>query len=337
METGADSDAVLSSRVRLLRNLPGIPFPWRMDESQYKSVEKKVRSAVFDENSMLSGKFRFIEIGKVKELEAVSLVERCLADADFVSGRAGRGLFLNESESVSVMVNGQNHIAIQSLTPGSDLFKAYETADTIDTVLDKSLHFAFDGELGYITPNPMNVGTGMTASLLLHLPALTYIGAVGRISLNLSKIGFSLNGVYGSAAKPRGALYSISNRITLGISEHEILSNLRSMAMQVIGREREARKKMASDIKVQDTVFRTLGILHNARVMTNDEFFDFISILRFGMEAGLIKGINYECLNRLTLKVQPATLTLGAGRLLTSDERSAARAGIVKEALKSAG
>lgn len=334
MKSGTEGDAVLCSRVRLLRNLSETPFPWRMDENQYKAAEKEICSAVLDGRSMLSGKFRFIDMEKVAEMEAVSLVERCLADADFVSSHVGRGLFLNGDDSASITVNGQNHVTIQVLLPGSDLFSAYGTADTIDTVLNKSLHFAFDEELGYITPNPMHIGTGMTASLLLHLPALTDIGATVRISSNLSKIGLSLHGVYGSAAKPRGALYWLSNCVTLGLSEHEILSNLRSMAMQVINRERKARKELASDIKVQDIVFRSLGILRSARFMTNDEFFDFISVLRFGIEAGIIDGISYECINSLIFEVQPATLTLKAGRPLTADERSAARAGIVRETLK---
>lgn len=334
MKTGTDSDAVLSSRVRLFRNLPEIPFPWRMDKRQCKAVEEKVCAAAFDENSMLSGEFRFIDMEKVNDLEAVSLAERCLADADFVSTSTGRGLLLNNDESVAVMVNGQNHVTMQAMSTGSDLFSAYEAADTVDTVLNKSLHFAFDEELGYITPNPIHVGTGMEASLLLHLPALTDIGATLRISSNLSKIGLSLNGIYGSAAKPRGALYRLSNCVTLGLSEQVILSNLRSMAKQVISREREARKELASDIKVQDTVFRSLGILKSARFMTNDEFFDFISVLRFGIETGLIKDISYECINSLMFKVQPATLTLAAGKPLTADERSATRAGIVRDELK---
>lgn len=334
MKSGTDVDAVLSLRIRLLRNLSEVPFPWRMDKRQYKSVEERICSAVFNGNSMLSGKFKLVQIEKINNTEAVSLAERCLADADFISNRTGRALLLNSDDSVSIMINGQNHITVQVLSSGSDVFPAYQTADTIDTVLNKSLHFAFDEELGYITPNPMHLGTGMVASLILHLPSLTDLGATGRISSNLSKIGFSLNGVYGSAAKPRGSLYRLSNCVTLGLSENEILYNLRSIGTQVINREREARKELAADIKVQDTVFRSLGILRSARFMTNDEFFDFISVLRFGVEAGLINGISYECINSLMFKVQPATLTLTVGMPLTANERSAARADIVRDALK---
>jgi len=337
MEDGENCDAVICSKVRLLRNMRGVPFPWRMNESQKELAELQVRSAVLDKNSVLYGRFKFVEMDRISENEAVSLAERGLADADFVSGGAGRDIFFNGNESVSITANGRNHVSIQSLTAGSDIFTAYEAADKVETVLDKHLDFAFDSELGYLTPDPINVGTGMQASMLLHLPSLTDVGAAARISSNLSKIGFSLQCVYGSAAKPRGALYVISNRVTLGISENEILSNLKSMALQVIKREREARKELACDIKVQDTVYRTLGILQKARFMTDDELFDLVSVLRFGIEAGIVKNISYQCLNGLTLQAQPATLTLNAGRPLTQDERSARRACIVREALGGAG
>lgn len=333
---GPENDVVLSTRVRLSRNLRGIPFPHRMSAADFRLADEKIRAAVFDGKSSLANIFRRVDMEGLTNVEAVSLAECQLVGADFICERSGRDLLVNDDESACIMINGGNHVTLQSLSSGAKLSEVYETADKIDTILDKTLHFAFDKKLGYLTQDPVELGTGMLASLSLHLPALMDLGSTGRLSSNFSKLGLSLRGVYGSAIRPRGAVYQLSNQVTLGLSEQAVISNLNSIAAQIISQERAAQQKLIQNIGVRDTIGRSLGILQNARVLTNDEFLDLISIVRLGIAQGLIRNIGYEKISSLVFRVQPATLTRESGKQLTAIERRTIRADIVREALNEA-
>lgn len=333
-KSGPESDVVISTRIRLVRNLRGIPFPAKMSKADRRVLEQKVRETVTDDNTALSVRFQFIDMENISKAEAVSLVERHLTSPEFISECDGRGILITEDECVSIMLNAENHLHIQSTMEGLNLDEAYQTADRLDTLLDKSLHFAFDEDLGYLTQSPVNLGTGMRASLMLHLPALKDGGEIARISASLSKLGLALRGIYGTGTEPKGAMYQLTNQVTLGLSEKEAIANLSSIAMQIISQERSSRKELAQNLDVQDAVCRSLGILQCARILTNDEFMRLISNVRFGVSVGLIPDITYDEVNKLIIEVQPATLMLLSGKKLTPSERHILRAQTVSGVLK---
>jgi protein arginine kinase len=331
-KSGPESDTVISTRIRLARNLHELPFPVKMNKADRKKLVQGVAEAT--KNCTAEYDFQFVNMEDVSKVEAVSLVERHLASPEFISECDGRGMLVTEDETVSVMLNGENHLSLQTILEGLNLQRAYQTADQLDTMLEKSLHFAFDETLGYLTQNPVDLGTGMRASLMLHLPALKDGGEISRISTSLSKLGLALRGIYGSGTEPKGAIYQLSNQVTLGLSEQEAITNLESIAMQIITQERTARQTLAQSLDIQDTVSRSLAILQSARIMTNDEFMRLISNVRFGVAAGLIENVNYDVINRLIIEAQPATLMLSSGKKLTPNERHVLRAQMVHNIVK---
>lgn len=331
--SGSENEVTLSSCVRFSRNLRGIPFPAGLNASEKRSVLKKIYEAVFNENSSISHTFRFTDLDRLNLDEAVAMAERGVVKADFIADTEGCGLLASDDESQSIMVNGEDHFLIQVRTVGLSLKDAYAAADRLDTILDKSLHFAYDKRLGYLTRNPAILGTGMVASLKLHLPALADTGAAARIASNLQPLGMSLRGAGDSISRPRGSVYRLSNRMTLGLSEQEAITNLSGIAGQIIAQERAARNKLIQDISVQDTVGRSLGILQSARLLSYDEFLDLASIVRFGIAAGFVHSIGFEIMDELVIRVQPANLILETGRKLTIDECRAVRAKMVRETL----
>ena len=332
-EPGPHADAVLCSHVRLARNLSGVPFPSRMSVADRRAVSEKICAAALGENSSLAARFRRVDMETVSKTEAVSLVERRIVSPDFIAERPGRALLVSADESAALMMNDGDHIRIRTAAAGLDLAAAYSDADTLDTILNEFLRFAFDRELGYLTEDPVNLGTGMIASLDLHLPALTESGAIGRLSAGFARIGLSMHGVSGLGLEPKGAAYRLSNQVTLGITEQEAISNLNSMALQMIGKERAEREKLARDLEIQDTVGRSYGILKTARLLSYGEFLELLSAVRFGVATGLIAEVGYGEIGRLAMRVQPAMLARESGGSLSAGERRALRARIVRDTL----
>lgn len=327
------SDVVISTRIRFARNLRDYPFPCRLSDEKKCRVAALVKEAVLDGHSAISDRFKYIQMSELTQEEAVSLVERHLVSPEFISDRQGRGLLLLDDESVSIMINEEDHIRIQVISKNMDLDGAYDLADKIDTLLDEQLNFAFDDKLGYLTQCPTNIGTGMRASLMMHLPALQESNAMSRISASLSKLGLALRGLYGEGSKPKGAMYQLSNQVTLGISEREAINNLRDIALQLITQERAARENLSKNITVTDTICRSFGILQYARLLNNDECMQLLSNLRFGVEMKLIENIDFDTLNRLMIEIQPATLMKNVGKKLTPQERDRIRADLVRSTI----
>ena len=330
-KSGNCGDVVCSTRVRLARNLKQYPFPARATIKQREAVEQKVRDALMSGNSILSQEFRFLPLDHLSEEEAVSLVERHIVSPEFISDRRGKAALISEDESFSIMINEEDHLRIQVLREGLSLKEAAETADRIDTLLSETLEFAYDPEFGYLTQCPTNLGTGMRASVMLHLPALTESGAMSRISANLSKLGLTIRGTYGEGSKAIGALYQLSNQITLGLSENEAIENLQSITVQLMEEERKARAQMSDEIVWQDKIDRAAGILKTARVLSSSEFMELLSYIRFGISTGVLQGLTIEELNALSVKVQPATLMAQAGKSLDQNERDVLRAKLARE------
>ncbi len=332
-KSGAEGDVIVSTRIRLARNRKEYPFPAKLNPEQRQKVEHAVQEAVMDCLSTMPQKFHFIEMADLSQMEAVSLVERHLVSPEFISDRRGRGLILTEDESISIMINEEDHLRIQVMQEGLDLQKAYDLADRLDSLLNGKLNFAFDERLGYLTQCPTNLGTGMRASLMLHLPALQESGTMNRYAANLSKLGIAIRGIYGEGSKPTGAFYQLSNQVTLGLSEREAIANLKSIAMQLVGQERAAREAMVKNIETQDVISRSIGILQNAKLLSNEEFMKLISNIRLGISAGLIANISYDVVNSLIVEVQPATIMLPGGEKLTPAQRDVLRAKITSERL----
>lgn len=330
-KAGSCGDVVCSTRVRLARNLRQFPFPARATEKQREAVEEKVKDALLSGNSILSKEFRFLPLESASEEEAVSLVERHIVSPEFISDRQGKALLISEDESISIMINEEDHLRIQVLKEGLSLKEAAETADRIDTLLSETLDFAYDPEFGYLTQCPTNLGTGMRASVMLHLPALTENGAMPRISSNLSKLGLTIRGTYGEGSKSIGGLYQLSNQITLGLSENEAIENLRSITTQLMEEERKARSRMSENIAWQDKIDRAAGILKTARVLSSSEFMELLSYIRFGLSTGVLQGVTTEELNALMVNAQPATLMAKAGKQLDENQRDVLRATMARE------
>ncbi len=327
------SDVVISTRIRFARNLRDYPFPCRMNIEQKCRVATIVKEAALGGHSSISDRFRYIQMSELTQEEAVSLVERHLVSPEFISDREGRGLLLLDDESVSIMINEEDHIRIQVIRPTMDLDGAYDLADKIDTLFDEQLNFAFNDKLGYLTQCPTNIGTGMRASLMLHLPALRESGAMGKISSSLAKLGLVIRGMYGEGSDPKGSVYQLSNQVTLGISEKEAINNLRDIAIQLIAQERAAREAMSTDEEVLDNIYRSFGILQYAKLLSNDECMKLLSYLRFGIEIGIFDNIDFDTVNNLMIEVQPATLMKNIGKKLTPRERDRIRAEVVRTAL----
>lgn len=333
-KAGAEGDVVISTRVRLARNLKQYPFPSRLSAEQKKQIVEEVKSAVLDNPSALAGRFRFVDMERLSDIEAVSLVERHLVSPEFISDREGRGLLLLDDESVSIMINEEDHIRMQVMGEGLSLEVLYDMAAKLDTLMDERLTFAFDETLGYLTQCPTNLGTGMRASVMLHLPALQENGSVPRIAGGLSKIGLTIRGLYGENSEPKGALYQLSNQVTLGLSEEAALENLKGITMQLVGQERTAREALLKNVQIEDSIWRSLGILKNARRLESGEFMALVSRLRLGVSNGLIGDLSLDQLNQLMVEAQPATLMELSDRPCSPEERDVLRAERVRTLLQ---
>ena len=327
------SDVVISTRIRFARNLREYPFPCRLSDENKRKVANIVKGAVLDGHSAISNRFDYIQMSELTQEEAVSLVERHLVSPEFISERQGRGLLLLDDESVSIMINEEDHVRIQVISQGMKLEETFDLADKIDTLLDEQLNFAFNDKLGSLTLCPTNIGTGMRASLMLHLPALKESGAMSKIAASLSKLGLVIRGTYGEGSEPSGAIYQLSNQVTLGISEREAINNLRDIAFQLVTQERNAREALSQNIHVLDMIYRSYGLLLYARLMSNDEAMKLISHLRFGVEMGLFENIDFDTLNRLVIEIQPATLMKNIGKKLSPNERDHIRAELIRTAI----
>lgn len=332
VQSGEQSDTVVSTRVRLARNLCDFPFPARMTPEQMRQADRLVRDALRDSGSPVAEGFDYLEMGQMSDIQALSLVERRLISPDFARNREGRALLLQRDESISIMLCEEDHLRIQVMRPGMEVEAAADFADKLDTLLDSRLKIAFHDQLGYLTQCPTNLGTGLRVSVMLHLPALEESGAIQRIAAAVSKIGLTIRGAYGEGSEAQGSLYQLSNQVTLGISEAAAAENLTKVAQQLIREERSAREQMRG-IAQEDQIHRSAGILRSARRIDYAELTRLLSQVRLGVAMGYLPEIDLNTVARLTVETAPATLQLNAGKELSGEERDILRAQIVRAAL----
>ncbi|MCR5783220.1 MAG: ATP--guanido phosphotransferase [Clostridia bacterium] len=327
-ESADNGDKALSARVRLARNLNDHPFPSKLDDHGRKQVIDEVRRAFADSAPELD----YYDMRELSREAALSLAERHLISPEFALDERSGGLLISRDESVSIMLCEEEHIKIQAFRPGGNVKDAYKAAQGPDRIVGSVLNVAFDDRLGYLTQSPANLGTGMRASVLMHLPALSKSGQIQRLAGTLAKMGMTMNGVYGGSGKANGDIYRIANTVTLGISENEALGNLDSVAMQLATRERAAAEALTESVSIQDKIHRAYGILETARLLSADEMLDLFSWVRLGTDGGIISA-DTSVLNELILTLQAATLSLTNGGVTDVDERDALRARTVKERL----
>ena len=327
--TGAQNDVVISTSIHLARNIKQFPFPARLSMQDKLKVNAIIKNATDELNDYT---FNYYEMKTLSQSEVVSLAERHLVSPEFASSRDGRALLLTEDEAVSVMLNEEDHIRLQVMYAGFALDEAYRTADKIDSQLSERLQFAFDDRLGYLTQDPTALGTGMKASVVLHLPALVSSSQITKLITTVSKLGLSLRGSYGEGAAAKGDLFRLSNTITLGISEKAAIENLKSIALQIAAQERVAREEIFKAPVTEDRIFRAYGVLKYARMIDTSEFMELISLVRLGAVKGII---NMDCaqIEALMIHMQPATISLSVDRPLDRIERDKLRAQLVRRSL----
>lgn len=277
--------ASLSTRIRLARNLKNVPFPSRLKPSELKnissSIAKKIKACDF------GMKMRMVDMDSLGEVEAYAMVERHIISPKFAANREGRMLLLSEDESVSIMLCEEDHIRIQVIKSGLCLKEAYTLAEKIEDTISKVLDFAYSDSLGFLTECPTNLGTGMRASVMLHLPATESTGELKNLAAAASKIGLTFRGFYGEGSDAKASVYQLSNQISLGVSEENALSNLENIAKQIIEREEKALEKYNKEA-LEDKVYRSLGILKFARRLDTKEMMTHLSALMLGERAGII-------------------------------------------------
>lgn len=327
--TGAQNDVVINTSIHIARNVRKYPFPSRLSLPEKLKVNSVIKTAA---DSMGEYSFNYYEMKTLSQSEVVSLAERHLVSPEFASSRDGRALLLTEDEAVSIMLNEEDHIRLQVMYAGFALDEAFKTAQNIDQKLSQKLDFAFDEKLGYLTQDPTALGTGMKASVVLHLPALVSTSQITRLITTVSKLGLSLRGSYGEGAAAKGDMFRLSNTITLGISERAAVENLKSIALQIAAQERTAREEIFKAPVTEDRIYRAYGVLKYARLIDTNEFMELISLVRLGAVKGII---NMDCaqIEALMIHMQPATISLSVDRPLDRVERDKLRAMLVRQAL----
>ncbi|MEN6325578.1 MAG: protein arginine kinase [Syntrophomonas sp.] len=331
-----ESDIVISSRVRLARNLDKVPFPHLLNnesgEKCWKTIEEAINQSSYQELKNMD----WLAFDQLGDLERQILVEKHLISPNHAgSSDSYRGLLVDRDGSLAIMINEEDHLRIQCLLPGLQLEECFKQVIKVDDAFEETLDFAFDDCIGYLTSCPTNVGTGLRASVMLHLPALSISGQAAYIFQNISQLGMTVRGLYGEGTEALGNFFQLSNQVTLGQTEEDINSSLVAITEQIVEQERLLRTKLSNELKykLEDRVGRAFGILTNARLITSNEALGLLSDVRLGADMNIIPGIKIEGLNELVVAIRPAHLQKKAGRAMDAIQRDLERAAVIKEKL----
>jgi len=331
---GPGSQTVLSSRIRLARNITEFRFPPSADMDMRDQIVAFVESSFRSANLLNGG--RFYKSDDISSLDRNFLVERHLISPDFMKDGTGMAVYIDESESLSIMVNEEDHIRLQVIASGLAMDNCWQQAHEVDSKLAKKVDYAFDNKFGYLTACPTNVGTGMRASILIHLPGLALTREIDNVINRISKVGLVVRGFYGEGTDVVGNLFQISNQTTLGRSEEEIIDSLSKVTRQIIEYETNAQEKLMNDAadQIEDKVWRSYGILKYARSLTSSEVMNFLSALRLGVSLKLIDRITLKQINELLIITQPAHLQKFYEKEMGNEERDMLRAELVRERMQ---
>jgi len=323
---GNDSDIVISTRVRLARNLKDVPFPARMNETQAADVFARISGALEPEG------YSSCHFETADDVQRLALAERRLASRELAAGKLPRGIVVNGDESVCVMVNEEDHVRIQVMGSGLCVEQCLKQARQVDNLLDQKVGFAFHEQLGYLTACPTNLGCGLRMSVMLHLPAMTESGGMRNVVATADKLGLTIRGMYGEGTRAEGAVYQISNALSFGRDEADMAQRLVAAVGRIIEAERALRAKVYAQNRpyFEDRVYRAAALLRNARLLSSQEALGLISDMRFG--AGCVENISTAVLDALMWEIQPANITL-KGENKTAADRDQTRATVVRERL----
>lgn len=325
----------ISGRVRLARNLASIPFPNKMTKEQAEEVINKVWDAL--SSSALKDSLTLVKSDEADRIYLSSLMENHLISSDFSKGSLPRAVVLSNDKKISIMINEEDHIRIQVFTDDTSLSSAYETADKIDTLLAEKLDIAFHDKFGFLTACPTNAGTGMRASFMLHLPALTMAGSISSVLSWASKLSLTVRGVYGEGSKAKGAFYQLSNTVTLGSTEKDIINRLNIAAKELIGKEEMVRNALFENntVALTDKCMRSYGILTNAYILSSEEAFSLASDVMLGVSAGIITNITVNEISDALFSTLPSSLIMSDREKMTdSTSRDRARAQYMRDKLR---
>ncbi|MBI4563551.1 MAG: protein arginine kinase [Planctomycetes bacterium] len=330
---GPDGDVVVSTRVRLARNLSRFPFLTVANPETRSQIEQYVRGRL--QEAFPTRDFQYLSLMRMPMIDRQLLFERHLVSREHAVGEGERGVAINSDETLSIMVNEEDHLRLQAMRSGLQLDLTWEGVDQADTELEKRLSYAFHPRFGYLTACPTNVGTGMRVSVMLHLPAAVISKQMDKVLQTLARLNYTVRGLNGEGTSPVGDLFQISNQATLGKSEQDILSEMRKVVPEVLKFERSWRHKLLHDEprKVEDKVWRAYGILKHARTISSEETIELLSALRLGVHLGLLSHVPMAAVNELFVFTQPSHLQKIEGKALDPEQRDVVRAEFIRKRL----
>jgi protein arginine kinase len=332
--TGPRSEIVISSRIRLARNFSKIPFSEWSSKAQRKDVLTKAKGAI--DGSTIIKDSSFFDIAKLGDVDRQFLIERHLMSLEHARDPESKALIIDPKEIISIMINEEDHLRIQVLQSGFNLLEAWRVVSSLDQELSKRLDYAYSSRWGYLTACPTNTGTGMRASVMLHLPALVLTKQAAKVLEAVAKLSLAIRGLYGEGTEARGNFFQISNQVSLGRREEEIIDSIERIINQVVARESNARHMLMTKDKfaVTDRIWRAYGTLQSAHIISSEETVKLLSVLRLGVDLGIIKNISINDINSLFILTQPAHLQKSEGRQLSPNERDVKRAELIRKKLK---
>jgi protein arginine kinase len=331
---GPDSDVVITSRVRLARNFDKYRFTHLANNEELDEIIRKI--SVCTNKATDFGQLHMTRMASLKPHERNTLVAKHLVSTELTENPKHKVMILDDDEKISIMVNEEDHLRIQTLLPGLQLEEAWKLASQVDDFLESQIPYAFSEELGYLTACPTNVGTGIRVSAMMHLPALTIANQIGKVLTATSQLGLAVRGLYGEGTQALGNIYQVSNQVTLGHSETELVDNVESVTRQLVNQERNAREILLAERKhqIEDRVHRAYGILANARIISFKETLELLSDVRLGVYVNIIKNVSPVTINELLVMTMPAYLESITGKELPIFERDIMRADIIRDKLQ---
>ena len=331
--TGPHANIVMSSRIRLARNLNKLPFPNKSNKKGLTEILASIETGLIDVN-MVKGAL-ILRMGELDNVDKQFLVERHLMSHEHAANTEGKAVVVSSEEILSIMINEEDHLRIQVMQSGFNLDETWKIINSIDDMISEKLDYAFVQDWGYLTACPTNTGTAMRGSVMLHLPALVMTKQINKVLAAIAKLSFASRGFYGEGTQATGNFFQISNQVSLGHSEEDIIQNINGLIRQVIEQEEQARQALLLQNRpmLEDKIFRSLGILKNAHIISSQETVELLSMVRLGVDLGMIKNVDRISINQLFIMIQPAHLQKMEGKKLSSTERDARRAQLIREKL----
>ncbi|MGM0444875.1 MAG: protein arginine kinase [Bacillota bacterium] len=341
-QKGNEDDIILSSRIRLARNIKMLPFPGQSSKEQLNKVVSIIKNILLDKEFNINGEkydFNYIEIENISPIEKMMYVEKNISSPHFVKNGYGKILFFDRDEKISIMVNEEDHLRIQVLLPGLQIKKGWEIANQIDDIIEKETEYAFSENWGYLSACPTNIGTGLRSSVMIHIPGLSLSNNIKKLFEVVGKLGLTVRGIYGEGSESTGNIYQISNQITLGSTEEDIIDNLESVTRQVITQEKNARNRLLKEQEtfIKDKIMRSFGKLKFAYSISTSEAMELLSYIKLGIDLGLLKEIDSLLLKKLLIIIRPAHLQSLIGENINSSKRDIKRAELIQAELNGKG